>query len=85
MPGSGGMLPARSTSPSNSRRIASCDFSIEYRLQMWTAPTCQDGSRLLIGSLALRCPACLRELGSLAKMVFATPAPSTLAASMVPV
>ena len=31
MPGSGGMLPARSTSPSKSRRIASCDFSIEYK------------------------------------------------------
>jgi len=46
---------------------------------MWTAPHFQDGSRLPTRSLAIRCPACLREASSLAEMVFATPAPSTWA------
>ena len=48
---------------------------------MSTASTCQDCSRLSIRSLALRCPAFLREAGSLAKMVFATHVPSTWATS----
>ena len=47
--------------------------------------SCQDCSRLLTKSLAIRCPACLREESSLAQMVCATPAPSTLATSLGPV
>jgi hypothetical protein len=48
-------------------------------------PTCQDCSRLLARSLAIRCPACLRGQSPLAEMVFATHAPSTWATFLVPV